>query len=180
MEPEKNNTLMQEELFFKEQIPTQVPESIEQQLDQFIFSLEYRSEEGVLKKFASGYVLASLFVLCFFHQMGAGFFSFDLGSVLNFMGPVFKQLINGLCFGTLVVSLILVVIFDKKDLDLLLTMKNKAIYSLVFFSTIIFSMFGSEFTWSGAFLWTLGASFGAGLGLNFGIRYIEEVENHRS
>lgn len=74
MEPEKNNTLMQEELFFKEQLPTQVPESIEQQLDQFIFSLEYRSEEGVLKKFASGYVLASLFVLCFFIKWGPDFF----------------------------------------------------------------------------------------------------------
>lgn len=173
MDQEKNN-LMQEELLLREQTPTEVPPVIGENLDKFIYSLEYRSEEGVLRKFAFGYAISSLVLLFFFHQLGAGFLSFDIGSVLNFMGPVFKQIIIGICFGTITVSSVLVVSFDAQEKDLLLAIKDKAVYSLLFFSCLFFAMFGNEFSWAGAFLWFVGASFGAGIGLNVGVNYIDE------
>lgn len=170
---EKNN-LHQEELYFKELNQTAVPEEVEQKIDAFLFAVEYRSEEGILRKFAFGYVISTISILFFFHQMGAGFFSFDVGAVLNFLGPVLKQLINGICFNALAVASVLVLSFDEKELDLLLEFKEKVVYGLTFFIWIFLCMFGSEFTWMGALLWIVGASFGAGLGLNFGIRFFKE------
>lgn len=179
MEQEKNN-LMQEELLFKQQPPTEVPPEIEKNLDAFIYALEYQSDEGILRKFAFGYVVACLFVLLFFHQLGAGFFSFDIGSVLNFMGTQFKQLIVGMCFSTIVISSVLVVSFNDKELEILLAMKNKTLYTLIIFTWIFMCMFGNEFTWIGALLWIIGASFGAGLGFNFGEKYIKEKMSRES
>jgi hypothetical protein len=173
MDPLKNN-LDQEELLLKEQPKTKVPETIEQTLDAFLYATEFKSEEAVLRKFAFGYVVSALVILGFFHQMGSGWFSFNIGSLLDFMGIVLKQLINGVCFNTLAVASVLTISFDKKDLNLLLEHKEKIVYGLTFFVGILLAMFGSEFTWSGLFMWLTGAAFGAGLGLNFGIKFINE------
>lgn len=171
--PLKNN-LDQEELLFKEQNKTKLPESIEQTVDDFLYATEFKSEEAVLRKFAFGYVMSTIIILGFFHQMGSGWFDFNIGSILNFMGISLKQLINGVCFNTLAIAAVLTISFDKKDLSLLLENKEKIVYGLTFFVGIFLAMFGSEFTWTGLFLWLTGAAFGAGLGLNFGIKFINE------
>lgn len=171
--PLKNN-LDQEELLFKEQNKTKVPEEIETALDTFLYNTEFKSEEAILRKFAFGYVITTIVILGFFHQMGAGWFSFDIGSVLNFMGIVVKQLVNGVCFNALAVASVIVISFDKKDLDLLLENKLKAVYGISFFVGAFLAMFGNEFTWTGFFFWLCGAAFGAGLALNFGTKFINE------
>jgi hypothetical protein len=171
--PLKNN-LDQEELLFKEQNKTKVPDAIEQTLDAFLYTTEFKSEEAVLRKFAFGYVMSTIIILGFFHQMGSGWFNFNIGSVLDFMGVALKQLINGVCFNALAVAAVLTISFDKKDLTLLLEHKEKIVYGLTFFVGLVLAMFGSEFTWSGLFLWLTGAAFGAGLGLNFAIKFINE------
>jgi hypothetical protein len=173
MESQKNN-LNQEELYFKELQPSKVPEKIETQIDEFLFATEYRSEEAILRKFAFGYGISCFTILFFYHQMGAGFLNFDIGVVLNFLGPILKQLINSIVFNSLAVAAVLVLSFKKEELELLLQFKEKIVYGLTFFIWLFICMFGSEFTWAGAFLWLIGAFFGAGIGLNFGIKFIQE------
>ena len=174
MENPLKNNLTQEELLFKEQVKTTVPEHIEKTMDLFLYTTEYKSDEAIMRKFAFGYVMSTIIILGFFHQMGSGWFSFNIGSVLDFMGVALKQLINGICFNTLVVASVLTISFDKKDLDILLEHKEKIVYGVTFCAGILMAMFGAEFTWTGFFLWLCGAAFGAGLGLNFGTRFINE------
>lgn len=172
--PTPKNNLAQEELYFKELSPTKVPEQIDQNIDQFLYAVEYKSEEAILRKFAFAYVLATLTIISFYHQLGAGIFNFDIGQILNFLGPALKQFINGLCFNAIAIAAVLILSFNKSDLELLMENKEKNVYGITFFIWLFLCMFGSEFTWGGAGLWIIGASLGAGLGLNFGIKFIQE------
>lgn len=173
MESQKNN-LNQEELYLKELQTTKVPEAIEKQIDEFLFAIEYRTEEAILRKFAFGYGISCFTILFFYHQMGAGFLNFDIGIVLNFLGSTLKQLINSIVFNSLAVSSVLILSFKKEELEILLQFKEKIVYGLTFFIWLLVCMFGLEFSWPSAILWLLGAFFGAGVGLNFGIKFIQE------
>ena len=170
----EKNSLIQEELKFKELEETAVPEDIDAEIYAFIYALEYKSEEAILRKFSFGYVVSIVVLTCFYHQMGAGFTSIDVGNVLSFLG-IFKNVIDGLILNTLAIASVLIFSFSIKDLEILNLLKNKQIYIISFFIWIFVCLFG-DFSWTGAFLWLAGSFAGLNIGFNFGSSYIQIKE----
>jgi len=171
----EKNSLTQEELKFKELEEHAVSEEVDVIIYDFIYSVEYKSEEAVLKKFSFGYVISIIVISLFYHQMGAGFTNIDIGSSLSILG-IFKNAVDGLILNTLAVSSVLILSFSLKDIETLNILKNKQIYIISFFIWVFICMFG-VFSWSGAFLWLVGAFIGLNIGFNFGVTYLQAKED---
>ena len=170
----EKNSLIQEELKFRELEDHAVNDEVDGIIYEFIYSVEYKSEEAILKKFSFGYVISIIVITLFYHQMGTGFTGIDIGSSLSILG-VFKNAIDGLILNTLSVASVLILSFSLKDIEVLNILKNKQIYIISFFMWIFICMFG-VFSWTAAFLWLFGAFIGLNIGFNFGVTYLQARE----